>query len=154
MQIAGLGANPLVSLGARPSASVARSFALQNTPANFSAGNAKSLPPVQPVALSMDMLLTLQGEQETEDTIAEVQPPSAEELFFKEARKSPMERMREQVMKDLGLTEEALAAMPPEEKRAAEDKIRDMIEEKLKQGMRSDAPAETAGDMVLEAALG
>jgi hypothetical protein len=154
MQIGSLSANPLISLGARPSASVAQSFALQNTPANFSAESAKSLPPVQPIQLSMDMLLALQGEQEPESAVEELKEPTAEELFLKEARKSPMERMREQVMKDLGLTEEALAAMPPEEKRAAEDKIRDMIEEKLRQGMRGDAPAETAGDVVLEAALG
>lgn len=156
MQISGLGANPLLSLGARPSASIAQSFALQNSSANSSADTAKSLPPVQPIAFSMDMLLALQGEQEqeSESKVEELKPPTAEELFLAEARKSPMERMREQVMKELGITEDALAQMTPEERRAAEDKIREMIEEKLKQGMRGDGAAETAGDVVLEAALG
>lgn len=157
MQIAGLSANPLVSLGARPSSSIAQSFALQNSSANSSASGAQTLPPVQPVQFSMDMLLALQGEQEpeAESAVDALKTPTATERFLEEARKSPMERLREQIIKELGISEEDLAAMPPDEKRATEDKIRELIEEKLKQGMRAnDAGGDSAGDVVLDAALG
>jgi pyrroline-5-carboxylate reductase len=60
---------------------------------------------------------------------------SATQKFLKEAQKTPMERMREQVLGALGLTEEALAQMSRDERRSAEDKIREMIEEKIRQGM-------------------
>lgn len=156
MQISGLSANPLLNLGARPSASIAQSFALQSSSANISAESAKTLPPVQPIQFSMDMLLALQGEQEPENAIEETKTPTATERFLEEARKSPMERLREQIMKELGISEEDLAALPPDEKRAMEDKIREMIEEKLKQGMRESGAAgsDSAGDAVLDAALG
>lgn len=157
MQISGLGANPLLSLGARPSTLNAQSFSLQTSSANFSTENAKSLPPVQPIALSMEALFALQGEQEDKPQATEPKAPTAEELFLQEARKSPMERMREQVMKELGVSEDALAAMPAEERRAAEDKIREMIGQKLKEGLRENGggdSAEGAGQAVMEAALG
>jgi hypothetical protein len=103
----------------------------------------------------MDMLLTLQSEQEPESAVEEAKTPSATERFLEEARKSPMERLREQIMKELGISEEDLAAMPPDEKRATEDKIRELIEEKLKQGMRTnDSAGDSAGEIVLDAALG
>jgi hypothetical protein len=122
MQISGLSANPLVSryclsetvpvsLDARPSASVAQNFALQN----------------------------IHGGRTLSSRSAQI----------------ALERMREQVMKELGLTEDDLASMTADEKRVAEDKIREMIEEKLKQGMRNgDGEADNAGQVVLDAALG
>lgn len=51
---------------------------------------------------------------------------------FKEyMEKTPAELMREQVLKDLGISEEDLAAMPPEKRAAMEDEIADRIKEKL-----------------------
>jgi hypothetical protein len=85
------------------------------------------------IALSFEALLALQG-QDTESTeIASVAAPSAEDLFLKEARKSPIERMREQLLEEMGLSEDALAALPPDERAAIEDQIRELIEEKLRQ---------------------
>lgn len=59
----------------------------------------------------------------------------AHEALTRELRdylnKTPAEHLREAVLKELGLTEEALAAMPPEERQAAEAKISERIRERL-----------------------
>ncbi|MBN8606017.1 MAG: hypothetical protein J0L81_03795 [Caulobacterales bacterium] len=85
------------------------------------------------LGLSFETILNLQSLEEPE--VNAVEPPSATDIFLEEARKSPIERMREQILEELGLSEESLAALPPEEKRAMEDKIAKMIEEKLRQSM-------------------
>lgn len=94
--------------------------------------------------LSFETILNLQGQAEPEPVT--LKPPSATEIFLEEARKSPIERMREQIMQELGISEEDLGAMSPEERRATEDKIREMIEEKFRQaaGADSDAPDSNA----------
>ena len=46
-------------------------------------------------------------------------------------KKSPAEHMRDAVLKELGLTEEDLAAMPPEKRMAMEATINERIREKL-----------------------
>jgi len=101
------------------------------------------LPSTAAQPLSFETVLQLQRLDEEPTTIA---PPTATEIFLEEARKTPMQRMREQVLEALGLTEDALAQMAPEERRAAEDKIREMIEEKLRQaaGADDEAPASNA----------
>lgn len=103
------------------------------------------------LGLSFETILHLQMEREEEAAQAAALEEasslnkSATEKFLEEARKSPIERMREQILKELGLSEEALAALPPEEKRAAEEKIRQMIEEKLRQAAGAgDAPSNNA----------
>lgn len=104
------------------------------------------LPASGVLQLSLDALLTLQVEAPKAPAITAL---TAEEKFLAEAQKTPMERMREQVLDDLGLSEGALAQMSPEERRAAEDRIREMIEEKIRQAMgATDAPAETNADML------
>lgn len=51
---------------------------------------------------------------------------------FKEYRqKSPAERMREQVLKSLGLSEEELAAMPPEKREQVENSIGERVREMI-----------------------
>lgn len=52
--------------------------------------------------------------------------------FLKEIRKTPIERLREQVLKQLGLTEEALAAMEPKDRGPIEELIAKAIAERLK----------------------
>jgi hypothetical protein len=96
--------------------------------------------------LSFESILTLQT---LDEPAPEIEAPSATDIFLEEARKDPIERMREQIMEELGLSEADLAAMPPEERRAAEDKIREMIEEKLRQAMGADdEPAASNGEML------
>ncbi len=57
--------------------------------------------------------------------------------------------MREQIMKELGVSEEDLAQMPADERRAMEDRIRELVEEKLRQAMNAgkDAPSSN-GEML------
>ena len=96
--------------------------------------------------LSFESILQLQTLDEPEP---EIEAPSATELFLEEARKDPIERMREQIMEELGLSEADLAAMSPEERRATEDKIREMIEEKFRQASGAgDQRAESNGEML------
>jgi len=154
MSIGAIGTNPLLFLSARAQngAPSPQSFAPTgaNSPAN-SAGPSSVLPRSSAVQLSFDNIIALQSLIDPEP--AQPTEMSATEKFLEEARKTPMERMREQILKELGLTEEALAQMAPEEKRAAEDKIREMIEEKLRQSMNAgDEPAESNAAMIQDLA--
>lgn len=138
MTISALGANPLLSLGftQKPrEPAPAQGFQLPaSAPAN-SAGALSVLPISQAQPLSFETVFALQSRDEPAPTLT---PPSATDIFLEEARKHPMERLREQIMKELGVSEADLAAMPPEERRAMEDRIRQLIEEKLRQGMGVD----------------
>ena len=58
--------------------------------------------------------------------------PSAEDTFLDFMKMTPMERMRAQILSGLGLTEEQLAALPTEERKKIEDKIRQIIEETVR----------------------
>ncbi|UPT63963.1 MAG: hypothetical protein M0D54_05310 [Hyphomonadaceae bacterium JAD_PAG50586_4] len=99
------------------------------------------------LGLSFETILSLQSLDEVEPTQLVAQ--SATQKFLEEARKSPIERMREQIMEELGLTEDSLSQLAPDEKRAMEDKIAQMIEEKLRQGMGGEQGADTdAGSMI------
>ncbi|WP_051961156.1 hypothetical protein [Devosia riboflavina] len=49
--------------------------------------------------------------------------PGAEEEFLKIASMSPAERLHMQMLQSMGLTEEDLAAMDPEARKAIEDEI-------------------------------
>lgn len=143
MAIGAIGANALFSLSLQPRApsSGAANFLPSNTASSAnSAANATILPISAVTPLSFETVMNLQSLDEPEPTGLVEQ--TATQKFLEEARKSPMERMREQILAELGLSEEALAQMPAEERRMAEDKIRDMIEEKLRQGMGADRAAD------------
>jgi hypothetical protein len=135
MTIGAIGTNPLLSLMSRTQSTGASAgvFApvTTNAAAN-SAGPLSILPSSAAAPLSFESILSLQS---LDDEPAQLTEMSATEKFLKEAQKTPMERMREQVLASLGLSEDALSQMPPDERRAAEDKIREMIEEKIRQGM-------------------
>ncbi|WP_036265831.1 hypothetical protein [Methylobacterium sp. 10] len=59
---------------------------------------------------------------------------SAKDDFLKYAKMTPAERIREQILKTMGLTEEALAAMPQKELEKINQAIKEKIEELVKQG--------------------
>ncbi|MBL8545883.1 MAG: hypothetical protein JNL81_05425 [Hyphomonadaceae bacterium] len=136
MNIGAIASNPLLSLVSRTQNAGASAgvFAPVNTNAAAnSAGPLSILPSSAAAPLSFESILSLQSLADEEP--AQLTGMSATETFLEEARKTPMERMREQVLASLGLSEDALAQMSPDERRAAEDKIREMIEEKIRQGM-------------------
>jgi hypothetical protein len=149
MTIGAIGANPLLflnSLGKNREASDQTFAPNANVAANF-AGPLSILPSSSAVQLSFENVIALQSLIDEEP--AQLTEMTATQKFLAEAQKTPMERMREQIMKDLGLTEESLAQMSPEDRRIAEDKIREMIEEKIRQAMNADdAPADSNAGMI------
>lgn len=153
MTISPLGFTPsiLQSLAAKRADQAAQAWFEQKTGetnAAKSAGALSILPASQATPLSFDTILELQRLDEPPATL---KAPTPTEIFLEEARKSPMERMREQILEQLGITEEDLAQMSPEERRATEDQIRRLIEEKFRQAMGGDGePAETNTEAMLQ----
>lgn len=60
---------------------------------------------------------------------------SPEEEFLKFARMSPAEKMRALILGEMGVTEQQLAAMSPEERAKVEEKIAARLKERMKQEM-------------------
>lgn len=153
MSIGAIGTNPLLFLNprAQSSGSSAQAFAPNTNVAANSAGPPSILPSGSEVQLSFDNIIALQSLIDEEpEQLTEM---SATQKFLQEAQKSPVERLRDQILQELGLSEEELAQLPPEEKRAAEDKIRQMIEDKIRQAMNGgDAAPETNAAMIEELA--
>ena len=62
--------------------------------------------------------------------------PNAREEFEKFAAMSPAERMRASILQQMGVSEDQLAAMSPDERKAVEDKIaakvKELVEETAK----------------------
>jgi len=145
MAIGAVGANALFSLGLQTRTQSSAPEGFLPTPAN-TAARANILPIAPTAPLSFETVINLQTLDEPETSaLTEV---SATEKFLEEARKSPIERMREQILAELGLSEEALAQMPPEERRAAEEKIRQLIEEKFRQGLGAERGGDSNASMI------
>jgi hypothetical protein len=56
---------------------------------------------------------------------------SAKDEFLDYAKMTPAEKMRAAMLGKLGVTEEQLKAMSPEERKKVEDKIKDMIKQQV-----------------------
>jgi len=52
-------------------------------------------------------------------------------------KQTPAERMREALLKKLGVSEEELAAMPPQQRKAFEDKLGALVKEELAKSEQS-----------------
>ncbi len=71
---------------------------------------------------------------------------SVEQQFLKYAQMSPMDRMRANILKSMGLTEEDLKNMSPDQQQMIKQKIKDLIEQQVqknadKQGQLVDVSA-------------
>lgn len=72
---------------------------------------------------------------------ADADPKSAVRTAFDaEAQKTPAERMREALLKRLGLKEGDLASMSTEERQAVEAKIAEMIKQEVEMRAQNDKP--------------
>jgi hypothetical protein len=60
---------------------------------------------------------------------------SAEEKFLAYARMTPGEKLRAALLSQLGLTEEKVKAMSPEDQQKVEEKIRDLIKQAAEKQM-------------------
>ncbi|CAO3378326.1 hypothetical protein [Azospirillum argentinense] len=69
----------------------------------------------------------------TEKTEPEKEPSgvSATDAFLKEARKSPAQRIRDQILARMKLDEESLASMPAEKRAAIEKQIAEELKRQL-----------------------
>lgn len=132
MYTSGISANALLTLFSAHNARALEPAPVAQSTAKSAAAPTILPPPASLAPLSLETLLSLQGD-ETDPAPASIEAPSAEEFFLEEARKSPIQRMREQLLEELGLNEASLAQLPPEERRAIEDHIRKAIEEKFRQ---------------------
>ncbi|MBL8544667.1 MAG: hypothetical protein JNJ63_12745 [Hyphomonadaceae bacterium] len=151
MNIGSITSNPLFSTASRTNAAQAGGSVWSNLaqrPAN-SAAQTSPLPVSSATPLSFDTILHLQSADDPRP--AKPEAPSATDKFLEEAQKSPIQRMREQILEQLGLTEDAIAQMPADERRATEDKIREMIEEKLRQASGADNQAPDSNAAMIEA---
>lgn len=73
-------------------------------------------------------------------------PKTAADELEAYVKMSPAERMRDALLKKLGVTEEELAAMPPEQRKAFDEKISELVKEEMaktgqKKGSRVDTSA-------------
>lgn len=145
MQVGSFAFDPnmfLSSLGKTREAGGALYPGAPELPTAKAAGSAASntyLPTAQSGGLPVDAVLFLQTQP---GEAREPSDPSAEDLFLEEMKKSPAERLREQILKALGETEESIAAMPPEQQQAMQEKIAELMKEKLREA----TGAEAAGD--------
>ena len=62
---------------------------------------------------------------------AEAESDSLLAEFMELSKMTPVERLRKELLESMGLTEESLAALPPEERSAIEEEIRRAIKEQL-----------------------
>ncbi|QUS38402.1 hypothetical protein RPMA_05740 [Tardiphaga alba] len=60
-------------------------------------------------------------------------PQTPEEKFLDYAKKSPAEKLRDSLLQSIGVTEEELAQMSPDQRKAIEEKIAEKIKETLEQ---------------------
>ncbi|MBD9635156.1 hypothetical protein IB277_02430 [Ensifer sp. ENS07] len=90
-------------------------------------------PPSTSNALSNALWMTAARDGESTASISAKEGPAASDgsvsdELLKEAKKSLVEKIREQVLKAMGLTEADLKEMPPEQRQAAEEEIRKAVE--------------------------
>jgi hypothetical protein len=72
------------------------------------------------------------------------QPMTAAQKLEEFLRKTPAEHMRDAILKEMGLTEEKLDAMPPEQRAAVEETIAEKIKERL---LANDENAQASSQM-------
>lgn len=68
--------------------------------------------------------------EETQESSPQIAKTAAQELE-EYLKKTPAQHMRDAILKEMGLTEDDLAAMPPEKRQAIEETIAAKIKEKL-----------------------
>src|SRR4051812_15214561 len=64
-------------------------------------------------------------------TSSQVGETSAKDEFLKFQAMTPAQKMRAMMLAKLGVTEEQLKAMSPEERKKVEDKLKDMIKQQV-----------------------
>jgi TPP-dependent pyruvate/acetoin dehydrogenase alpha subunit len=84
-----------------------------------------NIPPLSPALLANTNISVGKGQ------LTESLKPSAKEEFLEYARMSPAERLRAQILEEMKLSEDAVAAMEPEARATVEDEIKKRMLEAL-----------------------
>src|SRR5512145_3347509 len=87
--------------------------------------------------------LTTNAATSVEAAAAE-QPMTAAQKLEEFLRKTPAEHMRDAILKEMGMTEEDLDALPPEQRAAVEETIAEKIKERL---LANDEKTQASGQM-------
>ena len=120
----------------------------KDDPAKPAATNT-SFPTAPPVNLGVDALLALQDAAAPASAAAPAKPsetaeepsgPSAADQFLDYMKKTPEERLRDKILKALGVTEEDIKSMSPDERVALEEKIKDIVKETMVKAEGPGAP--------------
>lgn len=61
---------------------------------------------------------------------------------------TPAQRMRVDLLEKLGLTEEELAAMSPEERKSVEDKLRDLVQQQMQEAQAKQDALDKVGQWI------
>lgn len=92
---------------------------------------APTVAPSLPATSGFANTLWLIGAEKEEGSVAPAAAKSVTAEFLEWSKMSPAERIRAQILGELGLTEESLAALPPAEREVIEAEIREAIKRQL-----------------------
>lgn len=98
-------------------------------------------PPSTSSALSNALWMFATREENTAREHPAASDGSVSDEFLKESKKSLVEKIREQVLKKMDLSEESLKEMEPEQRQAVEEEIRKAVERVMGVEQRRDAAA-------------
>jgi hypothetical protein len=104
----------------------------QTSPASFQAAldSAKqTLADSKQSSQSVTLIKSMERQEQATPVVAHAK--TAQEELTEYLRKTPEQHMREAVLKEMGLSEESLAALPPEQRATIEKTITDKIKERL-----------------------
>lgn len=119
--------NPLIALAGAQATLTPQGFSLQQADAPARIDTAA-------IPAGLDPYRSAESDPRFEAQLAAQQTRDAARAAFREEiEKTPMERLREEIMESLGLDEDDLNAMAPEERRAIEEQIARLIAERLTQ---------------------
>lgn len=91
-------------------------------------------------ALGASPIFTAAGLSRLNTPADETGTSAVRAAFDAEAQKTPAERMREALLKRLGLKESDLATMSTEERQAVEAKLAEMIKQEVEMRAQNDRP--------------
>lgn len=123
--------NPLIALTGAQATLTPQAFSLQQA-GGFQPVDRTAIPAGLDPYRSADSDPRFQAQMAAQETRA-----AARAAFREEIEKTPMERLREEIMESLGIDEDDLNAMGPEERRAIEEQIARMIAERLTQASQA-----------------
>ena len=109
--------------------------------AKDSASEAQGVSPVPATPATNETARTLFYAQQvaSEAPPEDIKKNEAVENFLEYMSKSSTELWRERILSSLGLTEDSLAALPPEKRRAVEEKIEQIIRDEIEKSAKENA---------------